>query len=144
MLEVCTVSLHILRLWIPVYVQDIAYAWLLYVCIIYASGPQWVNFHITKETPRFIFHQWLFAFGCSVSPFHQKRWLRRTWRRQAEGHVCLVPNIRSWRPWADKTEAQTLTMEKTHSPPLGNERWDLETRESTNDEYKPTRFGIIY
>lgn len=69
--------------------------------------------------------------GYCISPFHLKRRLRQMWRRRAEGHECSVPNTRYWHPWANRTEAQTLTEEKNRSLLRGNERSDLENWRKT-------------
>lgn len=83
------------------------------------------------------------AWCCCLSPFHQRRWLRQMWRRQAEDHVCLVPNTQSWHPWANKTEGQILTEGKTHNPPVGNGRWGLENGEKRHNDIHKCCYGLV-
>lgn len=128
---------------------DIRHAIITSLCNVLASQAQLMetvytrsSFQRTNLMPTFVLI-FTSAWCCCLSPFHQKRWLRQTWRRRAEDHVCLVPNTRSWHPWANKTEGLILTEGKTHNPPVGNGRWGLENGEKRHSYIHKCCYGLV-
>lgn len=58
--------------------------------------------------------------------------------------MCLVPNTRSWHPWANKIEEQIRIEGKIHSPLLGNERLDLERKGGSYEQYSDPLYNFMF